>query len=183
MIRKEKGMTQNQLGEACGIDAANIRKYELGKQNPKYETLEKIANAVDLPVSFFTGQPPFSNLPLLLQSKGVVLFSLRNNGYFSKDIIASQVSACEYMKMVAEYIADVKEASNNYLDISYKTKSAPEQHDKVKYITRALQIELGPEQMHLVLVYNRLNEKGQSIAVERIEELAKIPDYQKIKDE
>ena len=52
-------MTKNQLGEACGIDAANIRKYELGKQNPKYETLEKIANAVDLPVSFFTGQPPF----------------------------------------------------------------------------------------------------------------------------
>ena len=75
------------------------------------------------------------------------------------------------MKMAAEYIADVKEASNNYLDISYKTKSAPEQHDKVKYITRALQIELGPEQMHLVLVFNRLNEKGQSIAVERIEEL------------
>ncbi len=123
MIRKEKGMTQNQLGEACGIDAANIRKYELGKQNPKYETLEKIANAVDFPVSFFTGQPPFSDLPLLLQSKGVVLFSLRNNGYFSKDIIASQVSVYEYMKMVAEYIADVKEASNNYLDISYKTKS------------------------------------------------------------
>ena len=37
--------------------------------------------------------------------------------------------------------------------------------------------------MYFVLVFNRLNEKGQSIAVERIEELAKISDYQKIKDE
>ena len=37
--------------------------------------------------------------------------------------------------------------------------------------------------MHIVFVFNRLNEKGQSIAVERIEELEKIPDYQKTKGE
>ena len=50
--RKEKEWTQKQLGEACGIHEANIRKYELGKQNPKKETLEKIADA--LGVSFFS---------------------------------------------------------------------------------------------------------------------------------
>lgn len=33
----------------------------------------------------------------------------------------------------------------------------------------------------LKIAFSRLNEKGQSIAVERIEELAKIPDYQKTK--
>ena len=26
-IRKEKGLTQKKLGELCGIDEANIRKY------------------------------------------------------------------------------------------------------------------------------------------------------------
>ncbi len=46
-IRKEKGLTQKKLGELCGINEANIRKYELGKVNPKIETIEKIAKAFE----------------------------------------------------------------------------------------------------------------------------------------
>lgn len=46
-IRKEKGLTQKKLGELCGINEANIRKYELGKANPKIETIEKIAKALE----------------------------------------------------------------------------------------------------------------------------------------
>lgn len=45
-IRKERGITQKQLGELCGIAEPNIRKYENGKQNPKLETVEKIATAL-----------------------------------------------------------------------------------------------------------------------------------------
>lgn len=41
--RKAKGLTQKELGEACGIAESTIRRYELGKLNPKYETLQKIA--------------------------------------------------------------------------------------------------------------------------------------------
>lgn len=50
-IRKEKGLTQKKLGELCGIAESNIRKYENGKQNPKIETIQKIATA--LKVSLF----------------------------------------------------------------------------------------------------------------------------------
>lgn len=45
-FREKRGMTQKELGEKCGIDAANIRKYESGKQNPKLSTLSKIADAL-----------------------------------------------------------------------------------------------------------------------------------------
>lgn len=41
--RTEKGWTQKQLGELCGIAEPTIRRYELGKLKPKKETLEKIA--------------------------------------------------------------------------------------------------------------------------------------------
>lgn len=41
--RKRAGLTQKRLGELCGIAEPTIRKYELGKLNPKKETLEKIA--------------------------------------------------------------------------------------------------------------------------------------------
>ena len=50
-LRKEKKLTQKQLGQLSGIDEANIRKYELDRQNPKIETLEKIASALDVPLA------------------------------------------------------------------------------------------------------------------------------------
>lgn len=46
-IRKQKGLTQKQLGEKCGMYESQIRKYENGNANPKIETLQKIADALD----------------------------------------------------------------------------------------------------------------------------------------
>ena len=42
---------KRKLGELCGIADSNIRKYESGNQNPKIETLQKIADALDIPVN------------------------------------------------------------------------------------------------------------------------------------
>lgn len=52
-IRKEKGLTQKQLGKLCNpqMDEANIRKYENNKQNPKIETIRKIATALNVNLS------------------------------------------------------------------------------------------------------------------------------------
>lgn len=47
-IRIKRGFTQKQLGNLCGIADSNIRKYENGLQNPKIETLRKIAKALDV---------------------------------------------------------------------------------------------------------------------------------------
>lgn len=54
-IRKQKGLTQKQLGDLCGIADSNIRKYENGKQNPKIETLQKIADALGCSLITLTG--------------------------------------------------------------------------------------------------------------------------------
>lgn len=45
-IRTEKNLTQKQLGDLCGMADSAIRRYELGKANPKIETVEKIAKAL-----------------------------------------------------------------------------------------------------------------------------------------
>ena len=47
-LRKERGLTQKQLGEMCGINEANLRKYESDKQNAKIETIERIAQALEI---------------------------------------------------------------------------------------------------------------------------------------
>lgn len=49
-IRKERGLTQKELGELCGMNEANVRKYELGKANPKIETIDRIASALNVPI-------------------------------------------------------------------------------------------------------------------------------------
>lgn len=50
-IRQEKGLTQKELGKKCGLADSAIRRYELGGANPKIETIERIANALDVDIS------------------------------------------------------------------------------------------------------------------------------------
>ena len=56
IIRKERNLTQKQLGELAGIAEPTIRRYELGKLNPKYETIEKIAAALHTSTSALMGE-------------------------------------------------------------------------------------------------------------------------------
>ena len=52
--RQLKGLTQKELGDLCGMADSAIRRYELGKANPKIETLGKIADALDIHISNLT---------------------------------------------------------------------------------------------------------------------------------
>ena len=44
--RQRAKLTQKQLGELCGIAEPTIRRYELNKLNPKFDTIVKIASAL-----------------------------------------------------------------------------------------------------------------------------------------
>lgn len=48
--RINKGFTQKKLAELCHMYESQIRKYESGAINPKIETLQKIANALEISV-------------------------------------------------------------------------------------------------------------------------------------
>lgn len=52
-IRQSKGLTQEQLGALCDPPMAGsaIRRYENNKSNPKIQTLQKIAKALEVPVN------------------------------------------------------------------------------------------------------------------------------------
>ncbi len=59
-IRTEKKLTQKQLGDLCGMADSAIRRYELGKANPKIETVEKIAKAMNVEI-FDLMEVPFES--------------------------------------------------------------------------------------------------------------------------
>lgn len=50
-IRKARGLTQQQLAELSGLDDAYIGSLERGERNFSIDTLEKIINALNIPLS------------------------------------------------------------------------------------------------------------------------------------
>jgi len=52
-FRKLRGMTQEELSVASGIDYSQIRRYETGARNPKFDQLQSIAGALGVGVTEF----------------------------------------------------------------------------------------------------------------------------------
>lgn len=50
-FRKERGYTQKQLSELAGIATITLQQYELDKREPKLENLQKIAEALGIPIA------------------------------------------------------------------------------------------------------------------------------------
>ncbi|WKY46529.1 helix-turn-helix transcriptional regulator [Eubacteriaceae bacterium ES3] len=53
-FRKKKPLTQEELGDILSVSAAMVSQWERGERNPKGETLEKIAKALDVSVTDLT---------------------------------------------------------------------------------------------------------------------------------
>ncbi len=55
--RIQKNLTQQQLGMLLDLDpnnaSARVNQYERGKHTPDYDTLKRIADLLELPVTFF----------------------------------------------------------------------------------------------------------------------------------
>lgn len=54
--RKEKGMTQEELANKCGLSKNGLWNYENNKREPNIDTLNKIAVALDVSVSDLLGE-------------------------------------------------------------------------------------------------------------------------------
>ena len=50
-VRKEKGFTQKELGEKLGLTEATFNRYETGRQNLTLDTLQKIADVLEVRVN------------------------------------------------------------------------------------------------------------------------------------
>jgi len=77
-IRKEKGISQEKLAEACNTATSYIGLMEIYKNVPKLSTIEKIAAALDVdPLDFFKDKDkiPFEH-EINIQNKKKAIFSL-----------------------------------------------------------------------------------------------------------
>ena len=58
-LRQRAGLTQELLARQAGVDRSMISRYETGRRSPRLDTLERLAEAVDLEivVSFQPASP------------------------------------------------------------------------------------------------------------------------------
>lgn len=149
-IRKRKGLTQKQLGDLCGIADANIRKYENGKQNPKMETLQKIADALGVPLLEFIDDD-------------LVDAAIWLDGDSEEELITKKINAI---------------MNNSSLSIEEKTKKADELSAQLQIIEDFHFKNVSNAYNYKISQYmNELNYTGKSKALEHVQMLTKLPEY------
>src|SRR5574344_1292138 len=119
LIRTFRGLTQKELGEACGIHEVAIRKYELGKNLPKPEQLRKIAEALNVNVNAlaeFDIEADGDVLPLLFAIDEVFDISLKDvdgqpGMFFNNKNLVQFLKDWQAMK---ELLASGQQTTDNY---------------------------------------------------------------------
>jgi transcriptional regulator with XRE-family HTH domain len=61
-LRKQKNMSQTDLGKAAGVSREIIGRYERGEVVPSVEVAKKIADAFDVSLDYLTGEGQNSTL-------------------------------------------------------------------------------------------------------------------------
>ena len=150
--RKKAGLTQKELGQKLGLSFQAIAQWENDLRNPKFETLKKIADALGVNIDSLLDESTLAQI-----EANVVHPSLVDKINARMDILSDTEHLRGYVTVdeLAEMVSDVK-----------------------KMFEQASHKEL-MEFKKIADVYNGLNPDGQRVALERLDELAQLPKYQR----
>ena len=179
--REKAGFTQAELASKLGIPYHSIGQWERGLRNPKWETLEKIAEALQIPV-YELIDGGFGALDPVLppNMKGANL----DGAKIDKNFLNSMLSLLSFLPRDS---SDYSRSKENILSLAkssgllvYAQAILQKIEDNTLnglYFLSSDYTESSRDK--LLLAFDRLNEIGQKRAVENVEDLAKIPEYQK----
>lgn len=117
--RKIEGLTQEELAKKSGLSAMSIRRYESGERIAPKETIEKIANALDVPpIVIMTGETPEQQIEKLNNyvtgEKGIIAILKDIYGDIQAKRVESETGRIDYFlvgdgeKQFILYYDDIK---------------------------------------------------------------------------
>lgn len=169
--REKAGLTQSQLAEAVGTTSQNISQYERGLRKPKYETLLKIAKALNVEwYSLFVATSDAE----LAEARTIKLYTSTGTSVEEAQEIFNDHRKCERIaETIDESIGKLNEAGTmaaGHLIASIATKfSNLKEHD--------------PNNWMFLIMQCYFSESEQYEEVKRgIDALLQIPAYQKEAD-
>ena len=151
-VRRAAGMTQQELADRLGISYVGVSQWETDKRNPKQDTLVRIANALNVPVSYLCGPDRFiPNRELLRTLSGM----------------SSQASINREAAL----------RSNDYESLTRWEKVAIDLEQLKKQFTDAYSA-LPEDAEKLMELFELLNSKGRKKVLDWLSDFCKIPEYQ-----
>lgn len=144
--RKKAGMTQMELAQKLNIPFQSISQWERDLRNPKFDTIQRIADALAI--------HPFDLMGI------------------AEEMHQYEISVKVGSEADEPVLHEVKELLNVDPRLLYDKLS-----DEGK--TEFWEILMKPLSVMLQESFDKLNSKGQNIAVQRVQELCKIPKYQR----
>ena len=203
--RKQQGLTQKELAKLSGLNEVTIRSYEADKYNPKYETKVKIAKALKVDIYEFLDDDLFDAATSpdadyeekLIEEK---IKSIVDNTEYSEqekenllhdlmtqlEIIANMHQA--NAEKARTLLIDTKQSESHPFYMLQKKVVNGEQLTReeasslISYAKEGIKstsISLKRMGERLEKSYQLLNDEGQKKALEHIEMLTKIPEYQR----
>lgn len=103
LLRKERGLTQSDVGAAIGQERSTIACYETGKRTPDVETLEKLALFFKVTLDYFSNKTEADTMIELLS---------RSNAFFADNSVSDADKDRAYQFMMKLYLQS-KEAQSN----------------------------------------------------------------------
>lgn len=169
-MRKNRGITQEELGNRLGVSGSMIAQYETDKRNPKVETLERIASALGVHVFDLLGvgeqlDPYVQNLDNIAISGTISASEFKNVEQRLASMTAAEMfntlpveQKCEFIHMFNAMAA----CNEGHIE---KQKLVPTDGDELDEIDRRLMQyvrKMTPEQKQLLLAQMQvLSEQNQ----------------------
>lgn len=189
--RKKKGLTQRELGELLGMSDVGVAQWEKGLRNPRLETRQRIAKALDIDVT-----------ALMSDSEKEDYFDLF--GTDAERVGFALVKLKERMEVkvreLREYGGIATPARRRAWALELAKELAENYHVKEESILKEIGLDDLPEEpiaeisladdyqevgenqiadsiVHLLM---SMNSTGCKAALRHIQELSKIPDYKRV---
>lgn len=189
--RKKKGLTQREMGELLGMSDVGVAQWEKGLRNPRLETRQRIAKALDIDVT-----------ALMSDSEKEDYFDLF--GTDAERVGFALVKLKERMEVkvreLREYGGIATPARRRAWALELAKELAENYHVKEESILKEIGLDDLPEEpiaeisladdyqevgenqiadsiVHLLM---SMNSTGCKAALRHIQELSKIPDYKKV---
>ena len=166
--RKERGLTQKGLAAQVGVPYQTIQYWENGRRNPKIDNLQKVADALDTDVNWLLRgsvaqqQAEFARHVLHKKSGAAKLSEVNQVFNTASDKSAETAGSETATAQMSLWAADGLSETSSEM-------ATPEPAGSV----------LSPLEVQLLEHFRSLNAAGQSVAVERLGELAQLPAYKK----
>lgn len=178
-IRKEKGLTQKQLGDLCTPPMADsaIRRYEIGKANPKTETLSKIARALGVTIGDLD-----PNYSFMEKDRNETIALIAQLQQFVNAV--SNMDAPEEVKQKnMEKANEIIEKSQQLIDMINTAISADQEMKQILDESKSIKDDIKKAEQDIdnmfLFVLHQLNIDGQEKAIMYATDLTKIPEYRK----